>query len=123
MDDVQRPSRSASQHRRMALRSRLSVVAPLALTLALFAALAVLSIAVGTDPVYELHVEGTVFVLCIAMWALLQASVGTVIAWRRPDNRIGRIMQAAGPLLISVFLGFLVGQWRFVAAGPDDLLG
>jgi hypothetical protein len=32
-------------------------------------------------------------------------------------------MQAAGPLLISVFLGFLVGQWRFVAAGPDDLLG
>jgi hypothetical protein len=107
----------------MTVRSRLSVVAPLALTLSLFAGLAAVSIMVGTDPVYELHLEGTVFVLCIGLWALVQATVGTIIAWRRPDNRVGRIMQAAGPLLISVFLGFLVGQWRFVAAGPDDLLG
>jgi hypothetical protein len=107
----------------MMLRSRVSVLAPLALTLALFAALVAMSFTVMADPKYMFGVDGTLFILCIGFWALLQATVGTVIAWRRPDNRIGRIMQAAGPLLISVFLGFLVGQLRFIDAGPDDPLG
>ncbi len=49
--------------------------------------------------------------------------VGTIIAWRRPDNRVGRIMQASGPLLLGVFLGYLVGAWRYITAGADDLAG
>jgi hypothetical protein len=96
---------------------------PLAATLALFATLVALAVAADADPRFDLGLGTTVFFLGIAAWATLQAAVGTVIAWRRPDNRIGRIMQASGPLLVLAFLGYLVGAWRYVVAGSDDLLG
>ena len=63
------------------------------------------------------------FFLGIAAWAALQAGVGTVIAWRRPENRVGRLMQASGPLLIGIFLGYLIGAWRYATVGPSDVLG
>lgn len=102
---------------------RVRAVAPLVLTVVLFTALISLIAGLAADAGFLLGLETTAFVLAIAAWAVLQAVVGTVIAWRRPDNRIGRIMQASGPLLIGVFLGYLIGASRNQHAGSDDLLG
>lgn len=102
---------------------RIRAVAPLALTLLLFTALVGLVVTVSDDPAFMLGLETSAFVLAVAAWAVLQALVGTVIAWRRPHHRIGRIMQASGPLLLCVFLGYIIGAWRYVTAGADDLIG
>lgn len=107
----------------MRRRGALTTIAPLVLTAVLFVALVGLAVAADADPRFELGLETTVFLLAIAVWAVLQATVGTIIAWQRPDNRVGRIMQASGPLLHVVFLGYLAGAWRFIAAGPDDVAG
>lgn len=103
-------------------RGRLRTFAPLAITLVMFATLAV-GIVATDGPRFELGLETSVFVLAIAAWATLQAVVGTIIAWQRPENRIGRIMQSSGPLLIGIFLGYLIGAWRYATFGSDDLLG
>lgn len=102
---------------------RLRAVAPLAVTLILFAAFVSLLAVVAADPTFALGVETAAFVLAVAAWAVLQASVGTVIAWRRPEHHIGRIMQVSGPLLLGIFLGYIIGAWRYQSFGTDDLLG
>ena len=64
-----------------------------------------------------------VFFGLIGLWGVANATVGAIIASRRPGNRIGRILMAGGPLVIGVFLGFLVSAIRGLTAGPTDLLG
>lgn len=97
--------------------------APLLLTLAMFMVLVGLAVVADADPRFDLGISTAVFFLGIAAWAVLQASVGSVIAWRRPENRVGRLMQASGPLLIGIFLGYLIGAWRYATVGPSDVLG
>jgi hypothetical protein len=103
--------------------ARFRAVAPLVLTGLLLAGLMVTLVGVAADPGFDVGVESGAFVLAIAMWAVLQSLVGTIIVWQRPHNRIGRIMQAGGPLLLGVFLGYLVGAWRYTTVGPDDVIG
>jgi hypothetical protein len=102
---------------------RLLAIAPLALTALLFAVLMATLAGVADDPAFDIGVESAAFVVAIALWAVLQSTIGTVIVWQRPHNRIGRIMQVSGPLLIGVFLNYNIGAWRYVTHGPDDLLG
>jgi hypothetical protein len=59
----------------------------------------------------------------IGLWGVADATVGAIIVSRRPGNRIGRVLQVGGPLLISVFLAFLISAIRTLTAGPDDRLG
>jgi hypothetical protein len=102
---------------------RALAIAPLAITALLFAALVATLVGVADDPAFDVGAESAAFVAAIAMWAILQSLVGTIIVWQRPHNRIGRIMQAGGPLLLGVFLGYLVGAWRYTTVGPDDVIG
>jgi hypothetical protein len=62
------------------------------------------------------------FVL-IGLWGVANATVGALIVWRRPGNRIGRILQAGGALVPSVFLGFTTGAIRTTTVASDELLG
>lgn len=103
--------------------ARWRAIAPLVLTVVLFAVFMTVLGRVADDPDFDIGVESAAFVVAIALWAVLQASVGTVIVWRRPRNRIGRVMQVSGPLLILVFLNYNIGAWRYVTHGPGDLLG
>jgi len=55
--------------------------------------------------------------------ATLAGTVGLVLRIRRPENGIGRLL-AIGPLLmIAGFLGYEGGAYRFLVAGPTDVLG
>jgi hypothetical protein len=60
--------------------------------------------------------------ILIGLWGVANGTVGAMIAWRRPGNRIGRILQAGGLLVSAVFLGFAVSAIRTPTAGSDDLL-
>jgi hypothetical protein len=102
---------------------RIRAVLPLVLTVLLLLALMVALAGVAGDPGFDVGMESGAFVMAIAMWAVLQSLVGTIIVWQRPHNRMGRIMQAGGPLLLGVFLGYLVGAWRSSTVGPDDVIG
>ena len=46
-----------------------------------------------------------------------------MIAFRRPENRIGRLLQISGPLVISVFLGYIVAADRTISFGMNDTIG
>ena len=55
--------------------------------------------------------------------ATLAGTVGLVLRIRRPENGIGRLL-AIGPLLmIAGFLGYGGSVYRFLVAGPTDVLG
>src|SRR5438876_2796390 len=103
---------------------RRSIVLLWALTVGLFVALVATAAVAGQHP--EIGGGGTtesvVLFGLIGLWGLSNATVGAIILWRRPGNRIGRILLAAGPLLISVFLGFLVSAIRRLTDGSGDLL-
>jgi hypothetical protein len=49
-------------------------------------------------------------------------SVGAVLALRRPDNVIGPVLMAGGCLVVTTFLGFVVGATATAARGADDPL-
>ena len=101
----------------------LLVAAPWLLTLALFPAVAAIAALAATSPSFGMDLSTASFLLLIGLWALVQSSVGTAIAWRRPENRIGRLMQLSGPLILSVFLGFLMGALRYLDHGSTDIPG
>jgi hypothetical protein len=104
---------------------RASIVAPWLITVALFIGLIAAAAVAGQHP----GIGGggpaqlVAFFGLIGLWGVANATVGAIIASRRPDNRIGRILQAGGPLVIGVFLGFLISALRVVTVGRDDLLG
>jgi hypothetical protein len=105
--------------------TRPSIVAPWLATIGLFIALVATAAVAGQYP--GIGGGGTVqlvtFFGLIGIWGVANATVGALIASRRPDNRVGRILQAGGLLVIGVFLGFLVSAVRAVTAEPGDLLG
>jgi hypothetical protein len=102
---------------------RVSVIGPWLVTLALFAAVAGTAIVAALNPDFGMDVSTAGFLTLVSAWALVQSSVGTAIAWRQPDNPIGRLMQLTGPLIVTVFGGFLVGAIRYVTHGSADVLG
>jgi hypothetical protein len=110
----------------MTLRTlRWSIVLPWALTIVSFVTLVGAAIVAGQHPEFGGGdaTQVVTFFGLIGLWGVANATVGAVIVSRRPDNRIGRILQAGGPLLIGVFLGFLISAIRGLTAGPSDLLG
>jgi hypothetical protein len=106
-----------------ALVPRASVLAPWIVTLVLFAAISTFAVAATLSPEFGMDVPTAGFLLLICLWAFVQSTVGTAIAWRRPGNRIGRLMQLTAPLIVSVFTGYLVGAIRYLTHGPTDPVG
>jgi hypothetical protein len=102
---------------------RWSSVAPWLLTVGLFAALVGTAAVAGQHPGFGDSAELVAFFGVVGLWGLADATVGAIIVSRRPGNRIGRILQAGGPLLVGAFLGFLISAVRRLTAGPDDPLG
>ena len=51
---------------------------------------------------------------------VVYASVGAVLALRRPGNVVGLILLASGPLLVATFCGFLLGAWLTEVNDPND---
>lgn len=47
-------------------------------------------------------------------------SVGAILAIRRPDNRIGLVLIAGGLLIVTTFLGFVLGATLTSAHGTGD---
>jgi hypothetical protein len=92
-----------------------SISAPWLLALGLYVAL--LSTGTGTMDPATLG-----FLVVVGAWGVAQATVGALIALRRPDNRIGRVLQVTGPLVVSVFLGYSLAATRVLTHGPDDSL-
>lgn len=104
---------------------RASILAPWLATIGLFIALVATAAVAGQHPGIGGgdSVQLVTFFGLIGIWGVANATVGALIASRRPDNRVGRILQAGGLLVIGVFLGFLVSAVRAVTAEPGDLLG
>jgi hypothetical protein len=102
---------------------RLTILGPLLVTGLLFGTTVAFAVAATFDPAFGMDPSTAGFLLLICLWALVQSTVGTAIAWRRPDNRIGRLMQVTAPLIVSVFIGFLGGAIRYLTHGPSDPVG
>ncbi len=100
---------------------RLSIAGPWLVAVALFVAVIVTGAGAMSDKSL-LDLPTLAFLAVTASWGLVQATVGALIALRRPDNRIGRLLQVSGPLVISVFLGFVLSAIRTVTHGGDDLV-
>ena len=104
---------------------RWTIVAPWLLTVGLFVALLGSAAVAGQHPDFGGggSAEVVAFAGLIGLWGVANATVGAIIASRRPENRIGRILMTGGPLIVSVFLGFMISAFRGLTAGPTDLLG
>ena len=107
---------------RLSRLGRLSIVGPWLVAVGLYLAILVIGIGSATGDAL-LDLRTLVFLLLVGSWGLVQASVGALIAFRRPENRIGRLLQVSGPLVVSVFLGFVIATIRTMRAGVDDPLG
>ena len=59
----------------------------------------------------------------IGLWGMAEATVGAVIAWRRPENRIGRLLQVGGPLIMAVVARLRVRAIGSQSSDPNDTLG
>lgn len=100
---------------------RLSVFGPWLIALALFAAL-ILTGTVGAVTSDVMDPSTLAFLVATGSWGLVQATVGVLIAVRRPENRVGRLLQISGPLVISVFLGYAIEATTVPGAG-DAVIG
>src|SRR5688572_7904060 len=103
--------------------NRASVLIPWAITVAILVAALVVLLTFMQDPTIQLDLPTASLLGLVGVWAVVHASVGAIIAWKRPGNRIGQLMQLAAPLLILAFFGFLIGAVRYALAGSSDLLG
>ena len=72
----------------------------------------------------EVEVSGPWLATFIALGGVVVAfaSVGAILALRRPGNLVGLVLLASGPLLVTTFCGFLLGAWFTAVNGPDDSL-
>jgi hypothetical protein len=103
--------------------NRLMILGPWLVTALLFGTTVAFAVAATIDAGFGMDPSTAGFLLLICLWALVQSTVGTAIAWRRPDNRIGRLMQVTAPLIVSVFIGYLGGAIRYLTHGPTDPVG
>jgi hypothetical protein len=100
---------------------RWTIVVPWALTVGLAVGLVVTAAIVGSYWAGSAALVG-LFGL-FGLWGVADATVGALIVSRRPDNRIGRILQASGPLVMGAVLCYLISAIRVVTVGRDDPLG
>lgn len=103
----------------VAPRVRLSVVLPVVLIAAVF--IVAVTAATTWDPTFDTITF--VFIAACVLWGAVQVAVGTLIAWRRPENRVGRLLQTSGVLVAAAFVGYFVAAIRMESAGSDDLVG
>ena len=101
--------------------ARWSIVLPWALTVGLFVALLAAANEAGRSWVGS--VELVALLGLVGLWGVADATVGAIIVARRPDNRIGRLLQAGGPLVIAAVLGYMVSAVRIFSAAPGDPVG
>jgi len=97
---------------------RWSIAVPWALTLGLFVALLIAAAIGGASWIGS--VESMTLFGLVGLWGVADATVGAIILTRRPGNRIGRILQLGGPLVIGAVLGYLVSATRILTSGPAD---
>jgi hypothetical protein len=67
---------------------------------------------------------GVWLVVFVALGAdvLVFASIGAILALRRPNNVVGIVLIVSGPLIVVTFFGFLLGAQLTDVRGPDDAL-
>ena len=53
---------------------------------------------------------------------VVYATVGAILATRRPGNRVGLLLRVAGALIAATFLGFIAGALLTAERGDDDTL-
>jgi hypothetical protein len=105
----------------MSIGARLAIASPwvvAVLLLGVFVAATLAAIEGGA-----LDVETLAFLTVIVLWGVIQSTVGTLIAWRRPENPVGRLLQISGILITSVFLGWALAGTRAMLAGQGDAIG
>jgi MFS family permease len=56
----------------------------------------------------------------VAFDVIAYVSVGAILTIRRPGNRIGLVLIAGSLLIVTTFLGFVLGATLTSARGPDD---
>ena len=95
------------------------VMAPLVLVALVFA------VAIGAGVIWApaFDLVTFVFIAVCVLWGVVQVVVGTVIAWRRPENRVGRLLQTSGVLVAAAFVGYFVAAIRMETSGPNDVMG
>ena len=104
-------------------RVRPDVTAPWLAACALSVAIPIGGLNLGAGPSTPVDLAWLGFLVTIALWAATQATVGTLIVARRPENRIGRLLQLSGLGIASVFGGFLGGAAAFLSGDSSSLLG
>ena len=72
-------------------------------------------------PTQELDVTFMLALTALAVDVEVFASVGAVLAIRRPGNQVGYVLLAAGALLALTFCGFVFGAGLTLINGSDDL--
>jgi hypothetical protein len=63
-----------------------------------------------------------VFIAAVTVLGVTSVTVGVVIVWRKPGNRIGMLLMVGGLMLMTVFTSWPLAILRAGEAGPDDLL-
>ena len=58
----------------------------------------------------------------LALDVVVFASVGAILAFRRPGNVVGGVLMAGGLLIVLTFLGFILGAALTTVRGVDDPL-
>jgi hypothetical protein len=104
-------------HHRLAVRA--SVLAPLVLVTLVF--VVAVAATMTWDPSFDPATFA--FIAVCVLWGAVQAAVGTIIAWRRPENRIGRLLQASGVLVAAAFVGYFVAAIRMESSSATDPMG
>jgi hypothetical protein len=115
MHSVAGPMSGVGASRRLRI---MSVAGPWLVTAVLFVAVIVTGAeALAPGP---MDLATLAFLYVSGSWGLVLATVGALIAFRRPENRIGRLLQISGLLIASCFLGFTVAADPSASPGPAD---
>jgi hypothetical protein len=103
----------------MSASGTLTIAVPWLIAVALFVAVIVTGAGALSDASL-MDLSTLAFLDVTASWGLVLATVGALIAFRRPENRIGRLLQVSGPLVVSVFLGYLLAATPTTSPGTAD---
>ena len=100
---------------------RRTVIVALAWASAAIGAAALLAVGLADSPVVGSPLWRVAFA-ALSIDCLVYATVGAVLAIRRPGNLVGPLVLVAGIMIAGTFLGFVGGALLTYARGPDDLL-
>lgn len=63
------------------------------------------------------------FLYGLVLFATSAGTVGLLLAIRRPENIVGRLLSIGPIVMVGGFLGYGLGAYRGLTAGPTDALG